>query len=161
MNTVYRYQNRTEQGVSLIEILVTVLILATGLLGMATLQTRSLTFSNIAYLNTQASIIGYDMLDRIKANPVFAIDGPGYTAALGNMPGSYPNNCETSDCAPNEVFIYDRDQWKFNINEQLPDGDGTIAINDVPEGREYIITIFFDDSKGQAPRRQIIIRSTL
>ena len=149
------------KGVSLIEVLVTVFILASGLLGMAALQSRSLSYNNIAYLNTQANMIAYDMLDRIKANTVFSVDGPGYAASLGNAPANYPNTCEIGDCTPSELTAYDISQWKFILDQQLPDGDGSILKTDTPEGRIYTITVFFDDSKGQESRKKVFIRSLL
>lgn len=154
-------QNKRNRGTTLIEVLAAVLILAGGLLGMAALQTRSLTYSNIAYFNTRASMLAYDMLDRIKANSVYSIDGPGYTASLGSIPSNYPRDCETSDCTPTNLAKYDIDQWKFMVDNQLPEGDASIQRVDSPEGRTYTISVFFDDSKGAEARRQIQIRSIL
>lgn len=54
-------------GFSLIEVLVTVLILGTSLLAIAALQTRSLDYNHSAYLRSQANVIAYDVLDRIRS----------------------------------------------------------------------------------------------
>lgn len=155
------HQLIAQTGITLIEVLITVLILAGGLLGTAVLQSRSLKYNNQAYLNTQANMMAYDMLDRINANKVYSIDGLGYSASLGNMPVTYPTTCEAAPCTPDELAVYDIEQWKFLINEQLPNADGTIQAVDIPEGRNYTITIFFDDSRGEDTRRQIILRSTM
>ncbi|WP_422132964.1 type IV pilus modification protein PilV [Endozoicomonas sp. ALD040] len=152
---------RSQAGMTLVEVLITVVILASGLLGMAALQTRSISYNNIAYFNSLSNILAYDMLDRIKANPVYGLNGPGYSASVGNVPAAYPDDCDTADCTPAELARYDVAQWKFILDTQLPDSDGSIVKTDTPEGRNYTITIFFDDSKGQQPRRQVILRSTL
>jgi type IV pilus assembly protein PilV len=60
-------QNKNS-GASLIEVLVTVLILATSLLAIAALQTRSLDYNHSAYLRSQANIIAYNILDQIRIN---------------------------------------------------------------------------------------------
>lgn len=156
MNTMKRIR-----GITLIEILATVFILASGLLGMAVLQSRSLSYSNTAYLNARASMLAFDMIDRIKANPVFSIDGPGYFTTLSNIPDIYPRDCELADCSPLELAQYDINQWKFLVDRHLPDGDASIQRVDTPEGRTYTISVFFDDSKGQEARRSIQVRSTL
>ncbi len=150
-----------QKGVSLIEVMIAVFILASGLLGMAALQTRSLDYNNIAHLNNRANMIAYDILDRIKANSSHSINGPGYRVSLGNIPSQYRTTCETRDCDPAELAAYDIDQWKFIIDRQLPDGDGSIIISDNADGRTYTITIFFDDSKGQESRKQIVLRSLM
>lgn len=145
-------------GFTLVEVLISVLILTSGMLVISVLQMKSLSFNQTAYFNNVANIIGYDMLDRIRSNPVIAVDGSGYRASTGSIPSTYPDNCVDADCTPEQLASYDVNQWKFIINEQLPDGDGTIVMTESREGRVYTITIFFDDSKGTLSRRSVVIR---
>ena len=56
------------RGFSLIEVLVTILILMVGLLGLAGLQGRALTAQMESYQRSQALILLKDMADRINAN---------------------------------------------------------------------------------------------
>jgi len=55
-------------GFSLIEVLVTIVILLVGLLGLAGLQARALTAQMESYQRSQALILLRDMADRIEAN---------------------------------------------------------------------------------------------
>ena len=55
-------------GVSLIEVLVTVIILAVGLLGLAGLQMRLQSSEIEAYQRTQASLLLEDMVNRMSVN---------------------------------------------------------------------------------------------
>lgn len=55
-----------QQGVGLIEVLITVLVLSTALMALAALQTRSLQYNSSAYLRSQANIIAYDIFDRMR-----------------------------------------------------------------------------------------------
>src|SRR5512143_2614229 len=57
-----------ERGTSLIEVLVTIVILAIGLLGLAGLQTRLQSSEMEAYQRSQALILLNDMASRIAAN---------------------------------------------------------------------------------------------
>ncbi|MDB6142326.1 MAG: putative rane protein [Pseudomonas sp.] len=57
-----------QTGMTLIEVLITLLILAIGLLGAATVQLNALKYTDSAMLHSQASFIAYDMMDRIRAN---------------------------------------------------------------------------------------------
>lgn len=57
-----------DKGFSLIEVLITILILMVGLLGLAGLQSRALTSQMEAYQRSQALILLKDMADRINAN---------------------------------------------------------------------------------------------
>lgn len=59
---------RYQTGMTLIEVLVSVLILAIGLLGAAVVQLNALKYTDSSRMASQASFIAYDMLDRIRAN---------------------------------------------------------------------------------------------
>jgi type IV pilus assembly protein PilV len=61
-------------GASLIEVLVTVIVTAIGLLGVATLQTRTYAVESESYQRAQAAILLEDMANRIRANHVAAAD---------------------------------------------------------------------------------------
>lgn len=72
---------RQQGGFSLIEVLISVLILAIGLLGAAAIQLNALKFTDSSTLLSQASFVAYDMMDRIRANP----DAGGDTYVLANL----------------------------------------------------------------------------
>jgi len=57
-----------QRGVTLIEILITLLVLAVGLLGLAALQGLSLQTGQIAYQRSQAVNIAYEVADFARAN---------------------------------------------------------------------------------------------
>src|SRR5471032_2899795 len=59
---------RHQSGMTLIEVLVAVLILAVGLLGAAVIQLNALKYTDSSRMISQASFIAYDMLDRVRAN---------------------------------------------------------------------------------------------
>jgi len=60
------------KGFSLIEVLVTILILMIGLLGLAGLQVRALTSQMESYQRSQALVLLKDMADRIEDNRINA-----------------------------------------------------------------------------------------
>ena len=56
-----------QAGVGLQEVLIALLVLSVSLLAIASLQTRSLQFNQSAYWRSQANILAYDVLDRVRA----------------------------------------------------------------------------------------------
>jgi type IV pilus assembly protein PilV len=82
---------RGNGGLSLIEILVTLVIVAIGLLGLAATQATLQTADVEAYQRAQALVLANDMLDRINANryaaPCYAITdaatGSTFTGTIG------------------------------------------------------------------------------
>lgn len=101
-----------QKGVGLIEVLVTVLILATSLLAMAALQSRSLQFNHGAYLRSQANIMAYDILDRMRINRDNIDD--------------YERNFEDTIPSGSSLATIDLNDWLDNIEDTLPGGEGAV-----------------------------------
>jgi len=67
-----RMRNRRQQGVSMIEVLVTLVILAFGLLGVAILQSKLQLGTIESFQRAQGVVLLQDMSARIAANPTNA-----------------------------------------------------------------------------------------
>lgn len=62
---------KLEKGFGLIEVLVAVLLIGTSLLAMSSLQVRSLKQNNEALMRTEANLLAYDILERVRmASPM-------------------------------------------------------------------------------------------
>ena len=103
---------RREAGFSLIEILMTLLILTIGLLGLAGLQAVAQRSGQEAYQRAQAIIILNDIMDRINTNRAvatcYAITAPATgTPYLGTTAGSHYDttafSCPSMATNPNGV----------------------------------------------------------
>ena len=122
---------KNERGVGLIEVLVTLLILSTTLIALSALQTRSLQFNQGAYFRSQANMLAYDMLDRIRVN-----DGLPATA-VAPRPTREPLAAYTmaetiaanATAATTPLSAADRFQWLRSIAASLPGGRGQITCN--------------------------------
>lgn len=77
MNKQARINITRSKGFNLIEILVTMLIMAVGLLGISALQFRGLQYSQDAYVRSQVNFLAYDIADRIRLNRANALDYVG------------------------------------------------------------------------------------
>lgn len=83
------YSLRARQdGFTLIEVLIAVVILGFGLLGFALLQTMNVRFVQSANYRTQATNLSYELLDQIRINRI--------AAAL--YVGSYTATTTAADC---------------------------------------------------------------
>ncbi|MYL27751.1 MULTISPECIES: type IV pilus modification protein PilV [Halomonadaceae] len=68
MKTGSLAKGRSERGLSLVEVLVAVVILAIGLLGIASTQLVALEQTNLAHKRTTATMLVSEMADRVRAN---------------------------------------------------------------------------------------------
>lgn len=164
---VNRSAKQKHRGFGLIEVLAALLVTTVGVLGMAGLQSKSLQHNHVAYLRSQAVIIGNDMMDRIRVNRSLATSANDYVVNLGDYTSSqcttdaYPDICETGACNGSQLAEYDIKQWKFQMACLLPDADGSITIENSPSGRIYVITMQFDETRQQQPVREVVLRSAL
>jgi type IV pilus assembly protein PilV len=122
-----QWSKRAQDGMTLIEVLVALLILSVGLLGAAAFQLNALKYTDSARMASQASFIAYDMMDRIRAN-----SSADYTV--------------TPPTSGNLNVARDQDLYDFTSNIVSfggPTATGSIALNQ----RVYTITITWDDSR--------------
>ena len=141
----------SEQGFTLLEVMLSVLILGVGLLGVITLQARSLQYNQQAYLYSQASFLANDIAERMRANSN-AVDA--YQIDFDeDVEGVTTTKCLTMDCDANDFALWDLKIWKESIEAALPSGDGSIT----KIGDQFVISTQFDDSRGNDALRQISI----
>lgn len=63
---------RSQSGFTLIEVLITILVLAFGLLGYALLQTMNIRFAQSANYRTQVTNLSSELIDQMRANRILA-----------------------------------------------------------------------------------------
>lgn len=160
-------------GFSLIEVLITVIVLSIGLLGMAALQLASLRDSNRANERSIATVLAYDITDRMRANPAGVVagdylvdpDDPPVAPAVANG-ASAQDYCvsdftgtATSDiCNSRELASADVYDWFTRIGQSLPGGLGEILCTDADDtdtavcspGSRFVISVLWDDSRSDA-----------
>jgi type IV pilus assembly protein PilV len=137
----YIRKPRCDKGFTLLEVLISVFILGTGMLGIINLQTRALKDNLDAYLYSQATFLAYDMADRIRSN------GEAWeTADLSNFTPAY-HFCSTLDpdtisvgavpsmpqnCTEEVMAKYDAYRWKADVADILPNGTVSLSRVDDP-----------------------------
>jgi type IV pilus assembly protein PilV len=128
MNNKRRPIDLTRQGgATLIEILVSVVIISIGLLGLAAMQNASLRISYESYLRSQANFLAYDLIDRIRANP----DAPVYEMTVDAT--VFETDCfasNSSGCTQSELREFDLYHWREQARELLPDAQVEVTYDD-------------------------------
>ena len=107
--------NQRQRGFSLIEVLVTIVILSTGMLGIAALYVESLKSGQSALARTKAINLAADMADRIRVNRA---GEEFYVTNSSQAPAAPAVRCGSSMginavvCTESEMAGYDIWQWK-------------------------------------------------
>ena len=147
-----------QQGFTLFEVLVAVVVFSIGLIGLANLQGYSMSSSYNAHLRTQATALASSIVDRMRANREQAVTGNAYTTDFEANPPSTSIDC-SSGCTPAQMAQFDLLEWKCNLGRYaqedfcedlvsqatLPNGDGEIKA--IANG-QIEVTVRWSDSLG-------------
>lgn len=117
---------RLQRGITLIESLVAILVMAIGILGILGLQMRTLTDTQAGVRRAQAIRLIEDLGERLQNNP----DALGNLSAYTATPTA-SDDCASSACAPDKLATYDIKQWRTSVSNALP---GSQAIVFIPQG---------------------------
>jgi type IV pilus assembly protein PilV len=125
----------TQQGASLIEAMVALLVISVGLLGIATLQLTAMKQNSSSMNHSQAVWYTYNMSDRIRANLAEFDSYDGIDTNNG-----YSQDCKANACSAAQMRIADASAWSEMIIN-LPGGRGNIIRN--ADG--LLVTVMWDD----------------
>lgn len=106
--------SRTAQtGVGIIEVLVTVLVMATALLAITAMHVKSLEYNHSSYIKSQANILVSDIADRMRLN----------------RPSISQYKIDFGDSLPSGTSLVATDirEWGQSLAQLLPGGQGSIS----------------------------------
>jgi type IV pilus assembly protein PilV len=152
--TSLRNYSKNARGFSMIEVLVSIVISAIGLLALAGVNAASVRYTKMSQYRSTATQLANDMGERMRANKgqdlvavppsvatgFFAGDYDFVTdfagqATVATLPGVL---CDTaaSNCTPAQIAALDLAQWRILVRDQLPEGSvflqrqaGQVAMN--------------------------------
>lgn len=124
-----------QRGASLLEVLIAVVIISIGLLGLAGLQTSSIKSNHSSYLRSQATILAYDLSDRMRASRDATLNG------------RYADGSTHAD----------KVAWNNLLTQII---GNNVASSVAQNGNQFTITITWDDARGdiQNPTNPVLGR---
>lgn len=152
----FRVKNGRLAGFALLEVLVSLVVFAVGMLGVAALLIIAHKTSSSNYIKQTGVQYAYNMLDRIRANSQAAING---NYAISNLvssgsptvPSAPSSDCSVSVCSATQMAAYDTWYWLAKELALLPAGCGSVVTAlDANGNTSVTITVQWDDSLAQA-----------
>lgn len=140
MNNIHQ-KSISQKGFTLLEVMIAMVIFAVGLLGLAGIQALSFESLHSSYSRSQAVLLAYEMVDRMKAN---SAGGADYITGAGTAAGTAPSTlCDAATCGATQMAAFDLWQWKSALPTSLLSGKGSIAV----AGGTYTITVHWDEDR--------------
>lgn len=144
---------KRNKGFGLIEILVSLLVLAVGLLGLASLQTTGLTQNSEARHRSQAILLADDMFERIRANRE---NIASYVVTAGTAP-TCDSDYAVSAVTNSGVAADDIAEWRNSLGCLLPGGNGTVQVNNTT----VTIQVTWDTNTGSTDDGSVSIEARI
>lgn len=127
--------NFRQNGTTLLEALIAVLVISIGLLGVASTQLYSVKASHSSHLRTYALNQAENLIDAMRAS------------RQGALNGELDDDCDTNVVGAMPVSCAMRTQWDADLITLLgPGAQGTVNWND----NIVTVTIQWNDSRGEA-----------
>jgi type IV pilus assembly protein PilV len=125
---------RNQQGFSIIEAMIAVIILVLGLLGTLGMIINSLKLSSSSNYRSIAGEQAYSMADTLRANPFAIATTTGAAAFDGSVPSAELNCLKAAGCSRdsfvnNQVWV-----WQQQLANSLPGGAGYVCRDSDPGG---------------------------
>lgn len=146
------HKQRKNEGFSLIEVLIAIVVGALGLLGLAAILSLSVKHTKSSVYRTTATILASQLADSIRvnrnamgayvtSNSNFSEISAGETE-LDDTISLTETNCygSTKDCSPADIANYDMYLWWLHAKTMLPDPKATIAL-DAADADRILITM--------------------
>lgn len=154
---------RRQSGISLLEMMISLMILAVGLLGLAAMQSRSMMMNQSAHYRSVAADLAADLADRIRANRSPYLASTDAASAVP-LPPSFdtsacpkPTSGTTITCTQPSVggvarnaytAAADLSGWYALLQSSLPGGDYSLTSADAGGGAlRYTLTITWNDDR--------------
>jgi type IV pilus assembly protein PilV len=151
-DTMRRTTTTQQAGFTLVEAMVSLVVLAVGMLGIAGLYMESLRSGHMAVSYTNAVTLAADMADRIRANPSAVNNYIG--AGNGNGTAGGNNNCVNgiADCTSAQMALDDLFWWYEDVKTLMPVGrTAEVAVVNNPPVDQYTVTLSWPERGHDQP----------
>lgn len=134
---------RKLSGVSLIEVLVSIVIASIGLLALAGVNASSVRYTKMSQYRGTATQLANDIGERMRANKTGLANYALQTtfAAQAALPGAAATLCNAypGTCTAAQIAAYDLQTWQVLVRDQLPEGSVFVVYQNVQSAADVWI----------------------
>ncbi len=126
--------SKKQQGITLLESLISIVIAALGIFGILAVQLRTLSDTQNSVRRTQAIRMIEDLSERMKVSPNGLANINSYVIGWATATGTPPLTpeagtlCNVVACSSAELAAFDIRDWKRNVESSLPLGDANVFL---------------------------------
>jgi len=136
-----------QSGLSMIEILVTMVLIAGSSLALAGMQLAAVKYNKEAAPHSEATLLAIEISDRMRSN-IAGVKASGYNRSYGYTAATAdvadPGCGSTTDCTAATLATLDIHNWQTSLKTALPGGAGAI-VPSATTTYAYTIVVMWQD----------------
>jgi type IV pilus assembly protein PilV len=142
-----RRRSSRARGVALVEVLVSLLVIALWLLGSAGMQAGMFKLQKSAGFRLQAMALATELSERMQANAAGAQAG-SYAMAANATPSSQ-TDCTTVHCNAASLAAFDLQQWRARVTGSMDISAVSVTRDTTATLPTYVISISWREPRGR------------
>jgi type IV pilus assembly protein PilV len=135
-----------QQGAALMEVLMSMVVVALWLLASAGMQVGMLKLQKSAEFRIKAIALATELGERMEANAAGARAGSYSLAAGAATP--QPTDCAATPCTPTQLAQYDLAQWAGRVSSSLKGNEISVVKDASSTLASYSISISWQEPRG-------------
>ena len=149
-----RVQNRAHQrqsGFSMIEVLISLVLIAVAMFGQIGLQISAMKFGKSGALRSQAVFLANELAERMESNKTGAVAG-SYVIAPSTTVTAAGTNCMTTACSATDLATYDIYEWTTRASDLLPSASWQVDNTVTGNPSTYTIRLSWEDRRANSTK---------
>lgn len=135
-----------QKGASLLETMISLFVLAIGILGILAMQAKSMQYNQSAHVYSQAIYLANDLAERIRTNPGSVANYVGDVPDADDpQPGEAADCNSVAGCSGQDMAAADLWSWSRRLYANLPASEAKVT----QKGDYLAIELSFDDSRAE------------
>jgi type IV pilus assembly protein PilV len=137
-----------ETGFSMIEVLISLVLIAVAMLGAANLQLQALKLGKGAAFRMHALTLAMEIGERMEANKTGAVTSPSpYETATSTAARTVGKDCTGVPCTATELANFDLGSWESSLVTNLPAASWSITNTTPGNPSTYSIVVSWTDRR--------------
>jgi len=119
---------RRQAGFSMIEVLISLVLIAVAMFGHAGLQLNAMKFAKGGATRMQAVFLSNELAERMEANKAGSLAGNYVVASVTSTPSTAGADCMAGPCDAATLASYDLSEWTNRVATALPSSSWQITV---------------------------------
>jgi type IV pilus assembly protein PilV len=146
MHTGARAGQHGQAGFSMVEVLISLVLIAVAMFGQIGLQMNALKFGKSGALRSQAVFLANELAERMESNKTGTIAG-AYIVAPGGVATTAATDCLLAACNSNALAQYDIAEWTTRAVAVLPGASWQVDQTTTGNPSTYVIKVSWTDRR--------------